>query len=120
VLAGPSSASSQSRITHGEPLDGHVEEGSRTTSLSTLRVHVRPARSIFGETLNFCCSAIAALVRSRDDIAHFVRQEGHRYLLRRRAIDSVPFSSLATGRASHSWVALRTDVLSEIGRAVGL
>ena len=35
-------------------------------------------------------------------------------------IDSIPFSSLATGRASHSWFALRTDVLSEIGRAVGL
>src|SRR6516162_8024754 len=58
VLAGPSSASSQTRIAHGERLDGHVEEGCRTTPLSTLRVHVRPARSIFSEALNFCCSAI--------------------------------------------------------------
>src|SRR5262249_62028520 len=28
------------------------------------KVHVGPARSIFSNTLNFCCSAIAALVRS--------------------------------------------------------
>src|SRR5262249_48030448 len=28
------------------------------------KVHVRPARSIFSNALNFCCSAIAALVRS--------------------------------------------------------
>jgi hypothetical protein len=32
--------------------------------LSTLGVHVRPARSILSNALNFCCSAIAALVRS--------------------------------------------------------
>src|SRR5215813_11582506 len=28
-----------------------------------MRVHVRPARSIFSNALNFCCSAIAALGR---------------------------------------------------------
>jgi predicted PolB exonuclease-like 3'-5' exonuclease len=33
--------------------------------------------------------------------------------LRRRAIDTAPFSSLVTGRASRSWSALRTDGLSE-------
>jgi len=36
-----------------------------TTHFSTLRVQVRPARSIFSNALNFCRSAIAALVRSR-------------------------------------------------------
>src|SRR6516165_10583049 len=34
------------------------------THFSTLRVHARPARSIFSNALNFCRSAIAALVRS--------------------------------------------------------
>jgi hypothetical protein len=34
------------------------------THFSTLRIHVRPARSIFSNALNFCRSAIAALVRS--------------------------------------------------------
>ena len=34
------------------------------THFSTLRVHARPARSIFSNALNFCHSAIAALVRS--------------------------------------------------------
>src|SRR5215471_19827881 len=55
----------------------------------------------------------------RDGIAHFVRPEGHRYRLRRRAIDSAPFSLLATGKACHSWSALRTDVLSEIAKKHG-
>jgi hypothetical protein len=36
-----------------------------------------------------------AAVALRDGIAHSVRQEGHRYRLRRRAIDSAPFSLLA-------------------------
>jgi len=49
----------------------------------------------------------------RDGIAHCARQEGRRYRLRRRAIDSAPFSSLVTGRASRFWSALRTDELSE-------
>jgi hypothetical protein len=40
-------------------------------------------------------------------IAHSVRQEGRRYRLRRRAIDSAPFSSQAAGRASRSSSALR-------------
>ena len=57
--------------------------------------------------------------RRRDDIAHCARQEGRRYRLHRRAIDSAPFSSLATGRASRSWSALRTAELSEIARVVG-
>jgi hypothetical protein len=35
-----------------------------TRRFSTLRVQVRPARNIFSNALNFCCSAIAALVRS--------------------------------------------------------
>ena len=33
--------------------------------------------------------------------------------MRRRAIDSVPFSSRVTGRASRSWSALRIDGLAE-------
>jgi hypothetical protein len=46
---------------------------------------------IFSTTLRlFCCSAIAA---RRGDIAHCARQEGRRYRLRRRAIDSGPLSS---------------------------
>jgi hypothetical protein len=52
----------------------------------------------------------------RAGIAHSARQEGRRHRLRRRAIDSVPFSSLATGRVSRFWSALRTDELSEIAR----
>src|SRR5262249_54460806 len=55
----------------------------------------------------------------RDDIAHCARQQGHRYLLRRRAIDSALFSSLATGRVSRSLYALRTAGLSEIARVAG-
>src|SRR6266581_3189946 len=47
------------------------------------------------------------------------RQAGHRYRLRRRAIDSAPLSSLVTGRASRSSSALRTDGLSEIARVAG-
>jgi hypothetical protein len=43
---------------HGERLYGHVDGGC------TKRVHVKPARSIFSNALNFCRSAIAALVRS--------------------------------------------------------
>jgi hypothetical protein len=39
--------------------------------------------------------------------------------LRRRAIDSALFSSLATGRACRSWYALRTGGLSEIAEAAG-
>jgi hypothetical protein len=34
------------------------------THFSTLRIYVRPARSIFSNALNFCRSAIASLVRS--------------------------------------------------------
>ena len=60
----PQCVSSQTRIAHGERLGGHVKEGRRITPLSTLRVHVRPARSILSNALNFCRSAIAALVRS--------------------------------------------------------
>jgi hypothetical protein len=48
----------RTRIAHGDRLDGHVEEGC------TKRIHVRPARSNFSNALNFCRSAIAALVRS--------------------------------------------------------
>src|SRR6516162_2524285 len=48
------------------------------------------------------------------------RKEGRRYRLRRRAIDSVPFSSLASGKVSRSWSALRIDGLSEIAGAVGV
>jgi len=57
-------ASSQTRIAHGERLYGHVEEGCTNHALLDLSVHVRPARSIFSNALNFCCSAIAVLVRS--------------------------------------------------------
>jgi hypothetical protein len=42
----------------------------------------------------------------RDGTAHSFRQQGRRYCLRRRAIDSGPFLSLVTGRASRSWSAL--------------
>jgi integrase len=42
----------------------------------------------------------------RDGIARSVCQGARRYRLRRRAIDSALFSSLATGRASRSWFAL--------------
>jgi hypothetical protein len=55
-----------------------------------------------------------------DGIAHSACQEGRRYRLRRRAIDSGPFSSLVTGKASRSWSALRTAGLSEIARVVGV
>jgi len=61
-LAGPQSASSHTRIAHGERLGGHGV--GCTTHFSALGVHVRPARSIFSNALNFCRSAIAALVRS--------------------------------------------------------
>ena len=44
----------------------------------------------------------------RDGVAHCARQKGHRYRVRRRAIDSGPFLSLVTGKACHSWSALRT------------
>jgi hypothetical protein len=37
----------------------------------------------------------------------------------RGAISATRLISVATGKACHSWSALRTDVLSEIGRAVG-
>ena len=67
------------------------------------RIQVMPARSILSNALNFCRSAIATLVRCS------ARQEGHRYRLRRRAIDSAPFSSLVTGRAFRFWSAPRTD-----------
>ena len=56
----------------------------------------------------------------RDGIAHCACQEGRRYRLRRRAVDSAPFSLLATGRVSRSWSALHTDELFEIARAVGV
>jgi hypothetical protein len=56
----------------------------------------------------------------RDGIAHSVCQEARRYRLRRRAIDSGPFLSLATGRACRSWYALRTAGLSEIAWVVGV
>ena len=35
-----------------------LKRDAQTTHFSTLRVHFRPARSIFSEALNFCCSAI--------------------------------------------------------------
>ena len=41
-----------------------LRRACRTTPFSNLRVHVRPARSIFSNALNFRCSAIAAFVRS--------------------------------------------------------
>jgi hypothetical protein len=48
------------RILKGEkPADADRFRGH-----STLRIHVRPARSIFSKVPNFCRSAIAALVRS--------------------------------------------------------
>src|SRR5262249_23388711 len=59
----PQRASSHTRLAQGERLDGHVEEGCTTTPPLDV-FHVRPARSIFSSALNFCCSAIAALVRS--------------------------------------------------------
>jgi hypothetical protein len=37
---------------------------AQTMHFPTLRIHVRPARSIFSNAPNFCRSAIAALVRS--------------------------------------------------------
>jgi hypothetical protein len=48
---------------------GMLMDSSRapgSTSFLDLRIHARPARSIFSNALNFCCSAIAALVRSPD------------------------------------------------------
>jgi hypothetical protein len=56
---------------------------------------------------------------NHDGIAHSACQEERRYPLRRRAIDSAPFLSLATGMASRSSSALRTDGLSEIAPVVG-
>src|SRR5262245_41041474 len=53
----PQSASSQTRIAQGERLDGHVGRDAQTTHFSTLRVHVRPARSILSNALNLCRSA---------------------------------------------------------------
>src|SRR5262245_48607416 len=52
ILDSPRSKRSLRRLKngHGERLDGYVEEGC------TKRVHVRPARSIFSNALNFCCS----------------------------------------------------------------
>jgi len=61
-LAGPQSASSHTRIAHGERLGGHGV--GCTTHFSALGVHVRPARSIFSNALNLCRSAIASFVRS--------------------------------------------------------
>jgi hypothetical protein len=40
-----------------EWFDGLVEECRRITPLSTLGVHVRPARSILSNALNLCRSA---------------------------------------------------------------
>jgi hypothetical protein len=45
----------------------------------------------------------------RDGIARSVRQGGHRYRLRRRAVGNAPFSSLVIGRACRSWSALSKD-----------
>jgi hypothetical protein len=39
-------------------------DSSRDRGSTALRIHARPARSIFSNALNFCCSAIAAFVRS--------------------------------------------------------
>ena len=64
ALADPQVPPAQTRIADGERLGGHVELGRRITPLSTLRVHVRPARSIFSDALNLRCSAMAALVLS--------------------------------------------------------
>src|SRR6266481_1741340 len=55
----------------------------------------------------------AAWCARRDGTAHSFRQQGRRYRLRRRAIDSGPFLSLVTGKASRFWSAPRTAGLSE-------
>jgi hypothetical protein len=43
---------------------GGLSEGNKIRRGRRRRIHVRPARSIFSNALNFCRSAIAALVRS--------------------------------------------------------
>jgi hypothetical protein len=53
----------------------------------------------------------------RDGISYSACREEHRYRLRRRANDNVPFSSLATRKALRSWSALRTDAVSLGGRS---
>src|SRR5262249_27892339 len=63
MLAGPQSAFSHTRIAHGERLDGHVEEGCRTTRLYVS--HVTPRRGFFGKALNLCRSAFASFGPSR-------------------------------------------------------
>src|SRR6516164_5347351 len=58
----------RTRIAHGERLDGHVERAAEPRPPLD-EFHVRPARSIFSNALNFCCSAIAALVRSNPSVS---------------------------------------------------
>jgi hypothetical protein len=70
-----------------------------SNSYSAARFHVRPARSIFSNTLNFCHSAIAALVTLRDGIARSACQEGRRYRVGRRKVSLLlfqPISALMT------------------------
>src|SRR5262249_26095882 len=81
--------------------------------------YVRPARSIFSNALNFRCSAIAALVWSPRRYCPLRSLGGPPLPLGPPCNRHRPFLSLATGRASHSWSALRTDGPSEIVRAVG-
>jgi len=109
----------------GDRLDDLLRKGSRTFCryLYRWRHLERPPLPSFGPRLLITPGPrrafsterwISAAPQSqpwsarRDGTAHSAYQEGRRYRVRRRANDSVPFSSLATGRASRSWCALRT------------
>jgi hypothetical protein len=62
-----------------------------------VRLEICPAiADQFDGLLPRWCTPLAC----RDGIAPSAYQEGRRYRVRRRAIDSAPFSSLATGRVS--------------------
>ena len=90
-----------------------LKEGCTNHALLDFMYSCQPSAEHFEQCAEFLPSA------RRDDIAHCARQEARRYLLRRRAIDSGPFSSLASGRASRSWSGLHTDELFEIARVRG-
>jgi hypothetical protein len=91
-------------MAHGERLDGHVEEGCRTTHFSTLCISCQASAEHFQQ----CAEFLPLRNRGLGPLAvtvlpHSARQEDRRYRLRRRAIDSGLFSSLATDRVSRSW-----------------
>src|SRR5262249_46974283 len=83
------------------------------------RIDLRPGGSFFGNALNFCRSAIAALVRSPCRYCPFRSPGGPPLPLAPSCNRQRPFFVAATGRPSRFWSALRTAGLSEIARVVG-